>query len=128
MKVQRKISPTTIAEAEGQTVAEVFEALASLEEVFSGHETCGLCKKSGVRFQVRRDQKGNKYYQAVCLACGAEFRFGVRRDPPGMLFPQLRDEQGNVKPNGGWAKYQPPAEQNGTAPARQGVPQASVRR
>ena len=106
MKVQRKISPTTIVETEGATVAEVFEALARLEEIF-GHETCGLCSKTGVSYTVRQDKEGNKYYQAVCCACGAEFRFGVRKTPPGCLFPQLKDKDGNVKPNGGWAKWTP---------------------
>jgi hypothetical protein len=107
MKVQRKISATTIVEAEAETVAELFEALAALEEIFAGREVCGLCSKAGVRYQVRRDKQGNKYYQAVCLACAAEFRFGVRRDPPGQLFPQLKTEAGEYKPNGGWAKWEP---------------------
>jgi hypothetical protein len=106
MKVQRKVSQTTILEVEGQTVAEVFENLARLEEIFSGHETCGLCKGTGVQYQVRQDKDGNKYYQAVCRACGAEFRFGVKKSPPGALFPQLKDKDGNRKPDGGWAKWQ----------------------
>lgn len=107
MKVQRKISPTTILEAEGQTVAEVFEALARLEEIFHGHEVCGLCQKANVAYQVRQDKEGNKYYQAVCLSCGGEFRFGVKKSPPGALFPQMKDKDGNWKPNGGWAKWSP---------------------
>ncbi len=52
MKVQRKVSPTTILEAEGQTVAEVFEALASLEEIFHGYEVCGDCG------QALKDERG----------------------------------------------------------------------
>jgi len=105
MKVQRKVSPTTILEAEGQTVAEVFENLARLEEVFHGHETCGLCQKTAIAYTVRQDKDGNKYYQASCLACGAEFRFGQRRQPEGALFPQMKDKDGNWKPNDGWAKW-----------------------
>jgi hypothetical protein len=119
MKIQRKLSSATIIEAEGTTVAELFEALASLEEIFAGHEQCGLCQKVGVRYQVRRDKQGNKYYQAVCLACAAEFRFGVRRDPPGQLFPQLKTENGDFKPNGGWAKWESSYRQNESAPRPQ---------
>lgn len=107
MKVNRKVSPTTIVEAEGATVAEVFEALAALEEIFSGHETCGACGNVGVHYSVRRDKQDNKYYQAVCNKCGAEFRFGVRRAPPGSLFPQMKDRDGREKPNNGWVKWQP---------------------
>lgn len=105
MKIQRKISPTTIVEAEGQTVAEVFEALARLEGIFAGYETCGLCQHTGVRYAVQEDKEGHKYHKAVCLSCGAEFRFGMRKTPPGVLFPQIKDQNGNYKPDGGWAKW-----------------------
>jgi hypothetical protein len=104
MKVQRKVSATTIVEVDGDSVADVFEALACLENIFAGHETCGLCQKTGVRYECQQDKEGNKYYKAVCVACGAEFRFGVRRQD-GQLFPQLKDKDGNFKPNGGWAKW-----------------------
>lgn len=106
MKIQRKISPTTIIEAEGDTLVDVFERLASLEEIFHGYETCGLCKKSNVAYQARQDKEGNKYYQAHCLDCRAEFRFGVKKVPKGALFPQKKDAQGNWKPDGGWAKWE----------------------
>jgi hypothetical protein len=112
MKVQRKISPTTIIEAEGQTVAEVFEALARLEEIFGAHETCGLCQKTGVLYTVREDKQNNKYYMARCVACGAEFRYGVKRQPEGALFPQLKDQDGKPKANGGWAKWEPRQQYN----------------
>jgi hypothetical protein len=115
VKIQRKITATTIVEVEGDSPAEVFEALAALEEIFAGHETCGLCQKSGVRYVVRRDKQGNKYFMAVCISCGAEFRFGVRRDPPGTLFPQLKAEDGTLKPDGGWVLWKPAPEQRGRA-------------
>ncbi len=107
MKVQRKVSGTTIVEAEGGTVKEVFEAIALLESIFCGHETCGLCGKTGVRYECQHDKDGNAYHKAICLACGAEFRFGVKKAPAGVLFPQLKDKDGNWKPNGGWAKWTP---------------------
>lgn len=105
MMIERKISATTIVKAEGQTVAEVFEALARLESVF-GREVCGLCQKTGVRYDVQEDKEGHKYHKAICLSCGGEFRFGVRKTPPGVLFPQLKDKDGVWKPNGGWAKWE----------------------
>ena len=106
MKVQRKISPTTIVEAEGQSVAEVFEQLARLEAVFHGYETCGLCGQSHVAYDCQEDRDGNKYYKARCLDCAAQFRFGVKRSPPGVLFPQLKDASGHYKPDGGWSVWQ----------------------
>lgn len=114
MKVQRKVTPTTIVEVEGQTVMEVFEALAAAEQVFSSHETCGLCKSTGVRYECQQDRQGNKYHKAVCVSCRAEFRFGVKKSPAGVLFPQLKDKDGNWKPNGGWAKWQ--AQQQSSQP------------
>jgi hypothetical protein len=105
MKVQRKISPTTIIEVEGNTVAEVFEKLACLESVFHGYEVCGLCGKREVTYKAQEDKEGHKYHNAVCLNCGAEFRFGMRKSPPGVLFPQTKDQAGNVKPDGGWSKW-----------------------
>lgn len=106
MKVTRKVSATTVIEAEGATVQEVFEALSRLEAVFHGHETCGLCGKNNVAYTTQEDKEANKYHKATCLDCGAEFRFGIRRSPAGVLFPQLKDKDGAVKPNGGWARWQ----------------------
>jgi hypothetical protein len=111
LKVQRKISPTTIVEADGQTVAEGFDNLARLEAVFGGDETCGLCGKAGVRYECQSDKEGNVYRKAVCRACGAEFRFGLRKGDDGILFPQLKDKDGHQKPNKGWAKWQPQEQQ-----------------
>lgn len=91
MKITRKVSPSTIVEAEGDTVADVFDALARLESVFSGHETCGLCGETGVRYETQEDREGNKYRKAVCVHCGAEFRFGLKRGDGGIVFPQLKD-------------------------------------
>jgi hypothetical protein len=106
MKVQRKLAPGTIVEAEGDTVAELFEKLAALEEVFS-RQQCGLFRKTSITFTVRRDKDNHVYHMAVCNSCGGEFRFGVRKNPVGMLFPQLKDADGNKKPNAGWSKWQP---------------------
>ena len=106
MKVQRKVSATTILEAEGSTVAEVFEALARLENVFNGHEVCGLCKSNRTAYQIVQDTQGHKYHSVLCMACGGEFKFGMRKAPPGCLFPQYKDADGNWKPNNGWTKWE----------------------
>ena len=108
MKVQRKLGLNTIVEADGDTVAEVFEDLALLEWVFSHPRVCGLCREEGRDFlRPRKTGQGKKYHKCVCVGCGAEFRFGVRTCRPGVLFPQLKDAEGRDKPNGGWSKWTP---------------------
>lgn len=106
MKLTRHLSMMVSVEADGDTVAEVFERLAQLEEVFTACPSCGLCKSDRITYRVRLDAEGNKYYEAVCLACRGEFRFGQRRTPAGVLFPQLKDGSGNIKPDGGWIRYE----------------------
>ena len=104
MKVSRKLGSNVIVEADGATVAEVFDMLAQLEEVFRPR-ACGCCKGHEITYTMRTDKEGNKYRQCQCVGCGAEFRFGLKRGPGGILFPQLRDKEGLPKPNGGWAKF-----------------------
>jgi hypothetical protein len=106
LKIQRKINSTTIVEATGNTVAEVFEALSRLESVFNAFDKCGMCGKASFQYQCQEDKQGHKYHKCICLSCGAEFRFGVKKSPPGVLFPQLKDQQGNWKQNEGWGKYE----------------------
>jgi hypothetical protein len=105
MKVQRKISANTLVEAEGQTVLEVFEKLSQLEEIFRPGP-CGLCKGTQVAFRTR-ENGGVKFHEAVCLGCGAAFAFGTKKAPAGVLFPQRKDAEGHVKPNGGWSRWTP---------------------
>lgn len=132
LKVQRKLNANTIIEADGQTTAEVFEKLASLEEVFRVTQ-CGKCGCDRVTFTVRRDKEDHVYYQAQCLDanCGAEFRFGVRKKPAGTLFPQLKDRDGNWKNFGGWLIWndhndeEPPMPQQ---PQQRPQPQAQAQR
>lgn len=89
MKVQVKVSPTIIVEGEGDTMTEVFESLASLQEVFSNDE-CGICHKPA-RFIVREDDEKNKYYEMRCtnLSCRAKLQFGCTKKG-GNLFPKVR--------------------------------------
>jgi hypothetical protein len=105
VKIIRKISATTIIEAEGQTMVELFEKLSQLEEIFRSGP-CGLCKGTQVGFRTR-EVSGVKFHEAVCLGCGAVFAYGTKKQPAGMLFPQRKDADGNVKANGGWTKWTP---------------------
>jgi hypothetical protein len=103
MKVTRKLSANTIVEAEGDTVLALFESLSQLEEVFRPGP-CGLCAGTQVRFRTR-EVNGNKFHEAVCCACGAAFSFGMKKQPAGVLFPQRKNGDGALKPNGGWIKW-----------------------
>jgi hypothetical protein len=108
MKIQRKLSPNTLVEAEAATVLELFEQLSQLEEIFRAGP-CGLCKGTQVSFRTR-EVSGVKFHEALCLGCGAAFTFGTRKGPAGMLFPQRKDGDGKWKANGGWSRWAP---QNG---------------
>lgn len=103
MKIQRKLGRSIIVEAEGQTPAELFDALAMLEEIFRPRP-CGLCKSDDITFTMRQDKDGHKYRQAQCLKCKAEYRFGARKGPGGLLFPQAVAKHGH-KENDGWFKF-----------------------
>ena len=105
MKITRKLSTNTVVEAEGATMVELFEQLSQLEEIFRPG-ACGLCKGTQVGFRTR-EVGGVKFHEAVCHGCGAAFAFGQRKGAGGQMFPQRKDADGNVKPNGGWSKWVP---------------------
>jgi hypothetical protein len=105
VKITRKLNSTTVVEAEGTTLVEVFEQLSQLEEIFRP-TPCGLCKGSQHSFRTR-EVSGNKFHEVVCLDCGAAFAFGCRKGAGGLLFPQRKDSDGNYKPNGGWSRWVP---------------------
>lgn len=124
MKLNRKISPNTIVDVEGETAAEIFEKLASMEEVFA-IETCGCCGTGGARHQVRHVDDYT-FFELVCVnqTCRARFSFGQAKKPKGTLFPQRKDKAGAWKPNGGWEKYtggaqRPPQQQNDYTPSNE---------
>src|SRR4051794_7091064 len=102
MKVQRKVNGSTILEASGETLLEVFEQLSTMMEVF-GVERCGLCQCSPVGFRTR-EVNNIKFHEAFCYNCGAALAYGQKKQPAGVLFPRRRDAQGNKLPNGGWSK------------------------
>jgi hypothetical protein len=80
MKVQRKIGASTIIEAEGQTLVELFEKLSQLEEIFRPGP-CGLCKATSVGFRTR-EVNGIKFHEAWCHGCGSRSGTVPRRYRP----------------------------------------------
>ncbi len=99
---------------EGVNQKEVFEKLASAQEVFEADDKCGCCGKANLRFRVRHVPKGTKtfdYYEMVCQDCYARLAFGQSTDTVS-LFPKRKDEQGEWLPTRGWSKYVPREDNN----------------
>lgn len=121
MKIQKKISPTTIVEVEGDTVAELFEHLGEAEQVFGFADKCGLCGCAQLRHQARMAQDKYKYFELVCTnrECRAKFTFGQSSTTKGMLFPQLKDKSGQYKANGGWERWEGSQDQRRNADPHQ---------
>jgi len=77
---------------------ELFEMMAHVDEVF-GHHVCGMCGSENLRYVVREDDEGNKYYEVKCLDCGARLSFGQVKKPENgcFLFPRKAEEKDNVE-------------------------------
>ncbi len=102
MNVKMKLQENLWVEFETeQTKKEVFQQLASVQEVF-GNESCGKCKKRNLRFVVRTVDE-NDYHEIRCVSCGAKLSFGANKKGGG-LFPKRKDEDGYL-PDGGWMKW-----------------------
>ncbi len=86
---------------EAANVKELFNAVATVDEVFNSETACGLCNSADIRFVVRTVEE-NDYYELRCK-CGAKFAFGQSKKGGG-LFPKRKDDSGYL-PNGGWSKY-----------------------
>ena len=89
---------------EGETQKDIFENLATYQEVF-GTSACGGCGKENLRYTVREQEdargKKQKYYELRCQekGCWAKLSFGQHNDNP-TLFPKkwVRwDKQNNVE-------------------------------
>lgn len=96
-------------EAEGKSHRDVFEQLASLQEVF-GERACGCCGKTDLVFRVR-EVDDNKFYELCCTDwpdCGAKLAFGCHKKGDS-LFPKRKDDAGKWdSKNKGWVKYVKP--------------------
>lgn len=123
MQVQYKVHPQIIVNFEADKATDIFNELASLQELFSNTE-CGACKSNDIRFVVRKDEEENEYYELVCNHCRSRLPFGQKKKPSGSLYPKKRwdslsdGEKENRKdeeefalknfgllPNGGWFKF-----------------------
>jgi len=99
-----------IFKLEEDTTSDLFESLASIEEVFDSHQSCGICQSPYIH-RVRTDREENKYFELVCTnpECRAKFEFGQNKKGGG-LFPKYKDKDGKWIPNRGWVKYVKPAD------------------
>jgi hypothetical protein len=106
LKVQIKISPTTIIEVDGENTRELVTRVAHLQEIFS-FSKCGLCG-GPVRY-VTRTAQNFVFYEVKCTdirRCGAALKLGQPKANPDWLFPSRKDQNGNWLPNDGWTIYQ----------------------
>ena len=117
LKVHWKVGPKVVVEAEGATVADTFEALAHMVEVFGAQSKCGVCDSDNIR-PIVREVDGNRFYELKCFNtnCRAKFAFGQHKNVKGSLFPQWSKGKGDkkaYKPNNGWEKYVPEEKKEG---------------
>lgn len=98
MKVQLKVGPRIIVEAEGETIKDVYSRVSALAGIFACADKCGCCGSQEIIPQVREPQ-GFTYYELQCLACHARLSFGQNKEGGG-LFPK-RDKGKN-----GWEVWQ----------------------
>jgi hypothetical protein len=97
---------TVSVDAEGHKG--VWEQISAFQEVFE-EDFCRKCESTDLKFVVRRskDAKGKmfNYYELRCNKCGAKLPFGVLDDGSGGLFPKRKDDEGKVRGNYGWVKW-----------------------
>jgi len=118
MQVQLKVAPNVIVTAEGEKETEVFEQLASLQEVFGQATKCGKCGGTNIRLVVRQNKDEDKFYEMRCmdLKCRAVLAFGCHKKPAGGLFPKKKGEpnadgKATWLPHDGWQVYNPQTKQ-----------------
>ena len=118
MKVQFSLNQKIGVEFDAETQLQMFEQLASLQEVFDQKE-CGKCKGTDFKFYIRKVQDGKDEYiypELHCsnLSCRAKLTFGQMKG--GSLFPVRYEREGKEyvkdaegkgvkRGNNGWVKY-----------------------
>ena len=103
-----KVNDRMVITVEGKDQRDLFEQLASLQEVF-GDSKCGACGKSNLKFVVRdveKDGEENRYYEMRCADCGARLTYGCHKKG-NSLFPKRKDADGKFSKTNGWSKYVP---------------------
>jgi hypothetical protein len=94
-----------VFDVEAETAKQLFSQLGSIQDIFEAETECGCCHSSDIRFSFRVIDKF-AFYELACRKCGAQFKFGQRKDGDD-LFPKRKDEDGRLLANGGWSKWQP---------------------
>jgi hypothetical protein len=109
MKVTYTFKNNAIIEVEGDNQQDVFDKIASLEEVFSINK-CGKCQSDDLKFVVRNVGKYT-YRELHCRKCWAKLSFSTHSDD-GTMFPKRRETvdgkyspDGKLLPDGGWMKW-----------------------
>jgi formate dehydrogenase assembly factor FdhD len=113
MQVQFKVSPTVIVTLEADKQCELFEELATVQEVF-GQTNCGACGSDQLQYVVREDKEENKYYELKCRKCGCKLAFGQHKKG-GSLFPRRKDKDNNYLQNNGWTKWEGKKDETATS-------------
>src|SRR5690242_7370309 len=85
---------------------EMFQTIAQFQDIFEAEDKCGMCNSESIRYGFRVTQEGHKYYELQCRDCGAQFKFGQRKQT-NELFPKRKDDDGKPLPHGGWSKWEP---------------------
>lgn len=78
-------------EVEGKEQKDVFEQLASIEDVF-GEKFCGLCHKDNLQFVVR-NVEDNNFYEIKCKDCGGKLSLSQNKKG-GTLYPNRKLKNG----------------------------------
>lgn len=109
-------------EMQAEDAMDLFRQVANIQDVFEAETKCGCCQSQNIRYGFR-EVDAFKYYDLGCRDCGAQFKFGQRKQ--GGLFPKRKDDQGKPLANGGWAKWEArdehdskPAPQQAARPAK----------
>lgn len=104
MKVVLKITDRLVFEIDGKSQKDIFEQLASIQEVFS-FTKCEKCQSTDLKFVVR-EVEGNKFYELRCQnrQCRARLSFGSHKVGE-TLFAKKKDGGGNWLADSGWVRW-----------------------
>lgn len=112
-----------VVEFEADTQVDLFEQIAGFQEVFE-QNVCSakfkgeLIQSDLVRFSVREDKEGNKYYEKVCEdwdkgLVGFKHSYGCKKKGGG-LFPKDMPEENRIPGLNGWYLYKKPDTEKNT--------------
>jgi len=105
-------------EVAGETIRDVFKAIAGVQDVFEADRTCGVC--GGQELVLQHRLVGDyEYFELACRTlddrerkCNARLAFGQSKKGGG-LFPKRKGDDDAWLPNRGWSRYTKPG---GAAP------------